>query len=661
MAPPTLRVSRLWRQRLVLTAVLASALISFAGRVSADQRADFLAAERAIAQGDASVLEGLPETLRDYPLYPYLELDAIMRDPGAVTDDRIERYLAKYPKSPMAARLRRLYLERLAAAGRWVDYARVYRPDGSVERKCLYLRSLIETGQVDSVLRQGEGVWLSGQSRPSACDPVLERWREAGGLTTTLVWQRIRLAMESESLGLARYLGRLLPDGEQVWLARWLAARRDPAPLLEEDLSGQPHLMRAAILADAIAGLAKQSPKAAASALEREQPLLAEDPRALDRASAAVGKALTEQGQRLGLIAWDGMSATSQNLPQQESRLRAAIHLGAWDWVAKWIEAMPDGPEKDDRWLYWLGRADEKLGRDQAARRGYERAAAQRSFWGFMAADKIKAPYHLAHNPTPAAPERIREIVLAPAFARIRELASLGRDADVRREWRALTQGMDPQGLEAAAYVADAFRLHDQAIFTLARADYWDDLELRFPLRYKRLALEQAWQVGIEPEWILAVLRQESVFAPKIASSAGAIGLMQLMPTTAGPLAEELGLSAPSRWDLSDPALSITLGANYLAKMRDRFGHPALATAAYNAGPARVRRWLPQVCTDVDLWIAEIPFAETRRYVERVMTYRVIYAARLGEDAGRLSDWLPAVAAADQPSDARVAGRERRP
>ncbi len=195
----------------------------------------------------------------------------------------------------------------------------------------------------------------------------------------------------------------------------------------------------------------------------------------------------------------------------------------------------------------------------------------------------------------------------------------------------------------AAAYVADVLRWHDQAIFTLARTGYWDDLKLRFPLRYRELVTEQAWQTGIEADWIFAVMRQESVFARTVASSAGAIGLMQLMPKTAAEVARELDQAAPTRWALLDPARNIALGSTYLARMRDRFGHPALATAAYNAGPGRVARWLPKDCLEADLWIARIPFAETRGYVERVLAYRVIYADRLELPPVRLRDLLPPV------------------
>lgn len=618
-----------------------------AGEARADQRSDFLAAERALARGEPLVLEALPEGLADYPLFPYLEFQAITRDLDGAADARIERFLARYPDSPMSERLRAAYMKRLAGQARWSDYARLYRPEASVERRCLYLRALIETGKAERALPDVAPIWLSGESRPSACDPVFEAWQGAGRLTSGLVWERLRLAMEAGSLGLARYLERFLPEADKPWLALWMRVRTEPAVILEEDFPEASHPVRQELLADGIARLADRSADAARRALRRYAADIASAGEASDRAHAAVARVLLAAGDRTGFEVWDGLQPRMGNLASQERRIRKAIALGAWDWVATWIRAMPDSPAKQDHWLYWLGRAEAHLGRGEEAERAYAEAARARSFWGFMAADRIDRPYRLDHAPTPADPERIREIVRTPAFARMRELDRLGRDTDLRREWRALTQDLDRDGVMAAAYVADAFRWHDQAIFTLAKAEYWDDLELRFPLEHHDLAQDIAWQTGIELDWVMAVLRQESVFARKIASSAGAIGLMQLMPATAAEVADGLGLPRPSRWDLFDPELSITLGAEYLARMRDRFGHAALATAAYNAGPHRVARWRPRGCEDVDLWIASIPFTETRRYVERVMAYRIIYGARLGTEPLRLSEILPDVTGAD--------------
>ncbi|WP_246194613.1 transglycosylase SLT domain-containing protein [Allochromatium palmeri] len=615
--------------------------------VRADTREGFLAAESALERGDLATFQTLANELRADPLYPYLLFAELTRDLDQAPDARIESFLADYPDTPLAERLRLAYLRRLADAGRWADYARLYQPDDSVERRCLFLRALIETGRAEEALPEVEPIWLSSQSRPDACDSVFAHWSAAGHLTTERVWARIRLALEAGRPGLARYLGQRLPESERPWLALWLSIDREPERILDASRFQETHPMRAAILAHGIVTLARSDLERAALALRRLEPELANDPAAREQAQVAVGRALTESGDRLGLLYWDAVEPNADNLPEQERRLRAAIRLRAWDWLAKWIERLPDGEIKRERWLYWLGVAQEFLGHSETARATLTEAARERSFWGFMAADRLDQPYNLDHRPVPVAPERLQTLAQDPAYRRILALDQLGREVDVRREWRTLAGRLDSDGLMVAARLAHERGWHDQAIVMLARSGYWDDLEIRFPLAYRDLAAEQAWQIGIEPDWIQAVMRQESVFARTIASPAGAVGLMQLMPATAVEVAAELGLAKPSRWDLLDPERNITLGSAYLTRMRDRFGHAALATAAYNAGPARVSRWLPETCMEADLWIASIPFAETRGYVERVLTYRILYAERLGLEPRRLRELLPPVPGRD--------------
>jgi len=608
----------------------------------------FLRAERALQAGDRMTFVALLEGLRADPLYPYLRFAELDTEPGAAPDAALEALLEAFPATPPAERRRAAYVKRLAAAGRWADLVRVYRADGdAVEPRCLYLRGLLETGQADLALQAQrlEPLWLTARPLPAACDPLFEAWRARGGLDAGLVWRRIRLALAAGETGLARQLGGRLPVAERPWLERWLAVQARPALVLQADrgLGQGRHPMAAAMLADGIARLARADPSGAAGALTSGAGLLRADPAAWDAAQAAVGRALTAAGDARGLEVWDGMSARADNLEAQERRLRAAIGQRDWARVADWVQRMPESSEKRDRWLYWQGRAQEALGEDAAARATFTQAAARRSLWGFLAADRLGLPYHLESRRVPAPPELVRRLWASPALARIEALRRLGRDADMRREWRTLTRALATPELLAAALVAQALGWYDQAIFTLTRTDYWDDLELRFPLGYLDLVQEQGRQTGLATDWIYGVIRQESVFNANVASAAGALGLMQLMPATARQVAGELSLPPPGSAAILEPGLNIRLGSTYLAQLRDRFGHAALATAAYNAGPHRVARWLPAQSTPADLWIAAIPFDETRGYVERVLAYRVIYRARLGLAPERLSDLLPAV------------------
>jgi soluble lytic murein transglycosylase len=143
----------------------------------------------------------------------------------------------------------------------------------------------------------------------------------------------------------------------------------------------------------------------------------------------------------------------------------------------------------------------------------------------------------------------------------------------------------------------------------------------------------------------MAVARQESVMMPDARSPAGALGLMQLMPATGRKLAQQMKNGLSNLQQLLHPEINIRLGSYYLRQLVKQFdGHAALATAAYNAGPRRVRQWAPdQQNLDADIWIDTIPYAETRQYVRRVLAYSVFYDQRLDKPVIRLRERMPVV------------------
>lgn len=597
----------------------------------ASDREDFLAAEAALDRGEPQALEKLSQGLADYPLYPYLRYRQLSQSLASAAPQDVEVFLGDYADTPQAGRLRRSWLKRLAKQGRWKDYARFYVPDDSIVRRCHYLHGLLLGSRRDQALGQAESLWLRGESLPNACDPLLDAWRQTGGLTTELVWQRIVLAMEAGEVGLAGYLGKSLPADERVWLNRWLAVHRDPLQVLDAQRLAGPHVQQKRILSYGIARLARKAPSRAADAWDRLANRYVFPADLAQEANAAVGFALTGGGNCRGLSYLDRIPAREDNLDLQERRLRSALKLGYWEGVADWIEDMPDGRRKSEHWLYWGGRAEEIRGNSEKAQTLFAAAARERSLWGFLAAERVGLPYKLGGEPTPADPERIARIERSPANARICELTVLGRELDVRREWYRLTRDMGSADLMAAAVIAQRRGWPNQAIFTLAKSGYWDDLVLRFPVLYRDMVHSQAEATDLDESWIYALLRQESAFNPTALSHAGAAGLMQLMPATARDVARSLGLPSPVRKDLFDPQINITLGSNYLSQMHRRYdGNPVLAAAAYNAGPGNVDRWLPEQPVNADVWIATIPFRETRGYVRRVLAYRLIYDHRIG-------------------------------
>jgi soluble lytic murein transglycosylase len=230
-----------------------------------------------------------------------------------------------------------------------------------------------------------------------------------------------------------------------------------------------------------------------------------------------------------------------------------------------------------------------------------------------------------------------------PTLLRAGELLRAQLIYDARREWTFGTRDLPPRDLERAALLAHRWGWHDRAIFTAGRSGHLDDLELRFPVLHSREVLRAADTLRIDPAWVMGVMRQESAFIADVRSSAGALGLMQLMPGTGADMARLLKLPKPGNADLLQPDMNIRLGTQYLSKTLDTFGNKVLATAAYNAGPGRVRRWLPDTAPmPTPLWVDTIPYSETRGYVRNVLAFATIYDARLVRPFTPLSTRMPA-------------------
>lgn len=624
---------------------LLLALMLVAPAVAAtSQRSNFLAAEQAYSRGDLGLYHSLKPGLIDYPLYPYLEYRELKKRLDTASSSEISKFLTNYSGSGPAYLLRARWLSRLASEGRWKEVIKIYdKRDDSDKLRCLVLDALIHTGYSDLAYSHTEEVWLHGNSLPAACDSVFESWRKAGNMESALVWRRIELAMRSGHVKIARYLGKYLSAEEKKWLNRWINMRNNPAKALAS-LSGS-HPFKAEIISYGLRRLGNKNPE---EALSRWKQLLDKsDYSAEDRCEIDQGLAqalYTEAGK--SVYSFYLKTGSCSNYPALlQARLRAALLRQDWQQLLTWIDVMPDELQRQQLWQYWKARALDQTGYTAAASALFSHVARDRSFYAYLASDHIPAPYKFAHGEIAAGDTEIRHLKKNPAMLRMRELHQLGRHVDVRREWRQQMQRLDKPAMQAAAVVFHEWGMLDRAIFTLARADSWDNMEIRFPLEHRELVEKYAEQRGIDASWVFAVLRQESAFMTEIKSSAGAQGLMQLMPATAKQVARKYNTKNFATGDLGNPADNIALGTGYLEMMMDRFDrNMTLSTAAYNAGPGAVERWLNDQPKNkplpADIWVELIPYDETRKYVKQVMTYATIYDIRMGVEQIKISDRL---------------------
>lgn len=619
-------------------------LFALAGPVSAIvpptetsiEREKFLAAEKALELGRKKQFRKLKSELKGYPLYPYLDYSEIKKDLRRFPKKRVKAFLDQYPETPLAKRLQVTWLKRLARYGRWKTYISFYQDNGSIERRCDYLHALIQTGEQELALAEATDIWIHSHSRPKSCDPVFKVWKADGRMTTERIWKRIALAMSAGQTQLARYLSRSLEEQEKPWFDVWNRINRHPEKVLKEALLKGEHPYKEQILLHAVKRIAR---KDAQDALDLWHRILKKF------SFSSFYQHLAERRLALSLVRTNEPSAyqllktiapCDHDTRLLIARLKTALFHQDWPQLITWTEQLPDEIRQQENWRYWLAFSLGETGDQEAADALYQSLAKERSYYGFLAADQIGADYHLPHKETPVDETLFRSIKSHPAILRVRELLALDRVVDARREWNYSIQNLNKMGLMAAAKLAESWDWHDQAIFTLARSDYWDDLTLRFPIIHTDEINSSAERHQLDNSWILAIIRQESAFVPDARSHAGARGLMQLMPATAR------GVSRYKRPDLTDPETNIELGSKYFRQKLNQFdANPVLAIASYNAGPHRVLSWLPdKVSIPAEVWVELVPYRETRSYLRRVLAYKIIYEKRLGQKPGRLSDHL---------------------
>lgn len=600
------------------------------------QRTWFVKAEKALKSGNRQEYRQLKEKLQAYPLLPYLEYQELRWSLNDSSAKQVRDFLQRYSDTPLAGRMRGAWLRHLAKGKRWNEFLDFFEPSKSTRMRCNHLNALIHTGRADIAFPQVKQLWLVGRSQTGECDPVFDAWRKAGHLTKELVWQRIRLAMNKGQPKLVHYLKRYLPANERSWAELWIKVRSKPQLITEHELFREPHPQRNAILLYGLARLARVGTDPVTRAWDRLSERYTFNSEEMRRGEHAVAGAYIRHDHPQVLTYLEQVEP-GDDLNLHQKRILVALENQDWQKALFWINALPKDERGIERWLYWKGRVLQKLGRKDEARIQLAQVAGDRTYYAFLAADRIGADYYLKHSALQVQAGLVQALEQQPGAQRTRELLALERYTDARREWRWLTRDMAKDAFKVAAILAESWGWLNQAIFTLARSGYWDDLEFRFPVEHLDLVKHHAAQHGIQVPWVLAVMRQESAFSPRALSHAGARGLMQLMPATARSVAKRLGKPRPRERDLFKPETNIPLGTAYLSQVyKQLYQNPVLATAAYNAGPHRVNRWLPEQTLDADIWVETIPFKETRNYVKRVMAYGLIYEKRLGLKPGSI-------------------------
>ena len=620
------------------------------------QRELFRSVVETVERGDWSVVDALPQNdfqlLQQYALWPDLRAMWLRANIDAVPATEVNTFVQQYGSLRPARELRYRFALNHVRNGDLPGFLRIYEQfyqgQGIEKLDCLALQAEIEAGRHKRVEFRAIDLWLVGKSQVKECDPVFEYLDERKLLGLVEYQKRYDLAVKERNFTLARWLAKNIDQPHVDAAAEWRRAQSNPADFLGKKRKrfGDEALRKQLVYA--------------AERLTYRDPEIAH--KLWDRVS---GQHKFSESQKLRTAQHIALWTARDNLrgayrllvklpPAAHSdevlrwRARTSLREERWKRLLVDIAAM-QGPERSsEEWRYWHAIALIESGQALAARAKLETLRLERSYYGFLAADKLGQNYALDHAGLAADEARLTELEGRQEVVRARELFYVGQDGRGRSEWDAVVRYLSDDDKIQAAILAHRWGWHSRAIAAAASLGEYDDLSIRYPLPYQETFESFSSQASISSTWAYGIARSESLFMRDVKSRAGAVGLMQLMPATGRDVAKELNLPYLGLATLVDPESNIRLGTSYLGQMAQRYGgNQVLATAAYNAGPHRVDRWLPEKGTiDARVWIENIPFNETRKYVKRVLAAQAIFHWRMTGEIRRLSDELLLVQAA---------------
>ncbi|MBN3560556.1 transglycosylase SLT domain-containing protein [Aliamphritea spongicola] len=622
--------------------VIGLSLGLFCSQLSAttldQQRQLYKDAKQSIKASEFGKLDSIKAKLADYPLLPYVEAAQLSKQLASVSQKQITAFGKQYPDVPVTTQLQQRWLNQLIRQKRWKAYLPALAKsgiNGSEKYECYRRHALMETGHKDKAIAGIEAFWNIGHSRPDACDSSFEHWQKTkGGPSSALATSRFWKSVAAKQMSLAKYLRRFITDKQdKAVIDRFYKIQANPELLTKKNALKGDTLANRETYLYGLTRLSLNDPAAAAKTWLKVRDTLELAPKRKESLNRRLASRLESKAPKGALKLIEQLG---NNLDEtiQNRLFRTALVKEDWQEVHRLITNLPEDIQNNERWVYWRTlAASHTQGLTPAASQAFVSLSKERSYYGLLAADILNRPFSLNPTETKPAGTELNKLAETPAFKRMFELYKQNEHYLARREWNRITQNADSDTYYTAATLAHQWGWHDQAIRGAAKARVWDAIDIRFPAPYTKIFDKMAAELEIDTNWARAVARQESAYQVTVRSSAGARGLMQLMPKTAKQTAKRFDVKYKGVADLNRPVININLGSAYLAQMQKRFkGNQILATAAYNAGPHRVDQWLKaRGHLPMDIWVETIPFRETNKYVRNVIAYHAIYASIAGE------------------------------
>jgi soluble lytic murein transglycosylase len=599
---------------------------------------NFLAARDAYAKGRIDQFERLADKIpNSYPLHVYLDYWRLKS--YSTSAGEWAKFAADHPETPLSERVRQDLARFYGGNEDWDDFRQVdtllTRKDTEIQ--CYELRARL-AGNDRGAIIDGLGLWLTAQDLPSSCDPLFAKLASLGFLTDGIRFARLRLALEAGNLPLARQLVATLPPGDKPNLLE--QAQRSPESLLAQTPATQ---IEREIDFYALSLIAKKDPDRAAQIWQGR---LQDFPGAEQQYGWGVIALAAARQVNPEAVTWYLNAKDQVSVQQNIWKARTMLRYGRWLDLYTSIAVMPEATRNEEVWLYWKARALQAMHANDKANQIFAKLSHEIDYYGLLAGEELPETLEALPSGNHPTPDEIDAARKDPDLARALLLHKLELNVDATREWDWAIRSFDDIKLLAAAELARRAQWYDRAIKTAEQTKTTHSLDLRYLTPYRDLADAYSDQNGLDPAWVYGLMRQESRFMDYARSGAGARGLMQIMPATARWLARLMGFRHKATPEIGDPDVNIKFGTYYLKRLLTRLDDSTvLATAGYNAGPGRARRWQADVPLEGAVYVESIPIPETREYVKKVLANAMYYSQRLRLKGNSLKERLGVVPA----------------
>jgi soluble lytic murein transglycosylase len=596
----------------------------------------FLQAEEYIKSGQDEDYQQLAEQLTDYPLYPYLQYQWLKKHLDQ--EQQVKQFLEQYSTSRYSAILKHQWLYRLAKNQQWSTFLEYYTATSDTSLNCYQHIAEFNTGDKQAALNSAAKLWAVGHSQPKACDPLFANLKKSSLYNQDLLWKRFDAALRNNKVNLASYVKTQMDKTAQDTAQQWLDLHRKPEHYIPILLSQSQTAQAPLMFVHAINRLSSSDVNRAIELWDQNKDKFDISKTRSNRIEKQLAFKLALKNETGAYERLGQLTASDSNT--KAWRIRVALYEQNWPRVITAIQDLSVADQQSEKWQYWLARAYLETGKTENAEKLLTRLATKRDFYGYLAADRVNSLYQLADNPIKVSSQEIEDIKNRDAFRVAFELMVLDRENEAKLQWWHALRSLNDDEIIAAAKLAQKWQWDEIAIFTVAKVQYWDDIEMRFPLSYADKIHENAVQQKLNPAIIFGLVRRESAFNKNARSPTGAQGLMQIMPQTGKQIARDLNERWTGKDSLYNPVKNLKYGSYYYQKLLNQFdGHYALALAAYNAGPNKVKQWLPDETVPADIWIETIPYSETRDYVTSVLAYTLIYQQRTNTNELTMNDF----------------------